>query len=707
MMRAVGGTVWRDTGTLRSSSAGGSKEAGIWYTYVRRDSLFLFSTLASKDLFVAKGHDSLPPAGWDGYASGVAVLDLNGDRQLEAIVTVTSGMDARPRGIYVLDYATGRSLWTYQTGPALLGASFVDTDGDSRTELLLGSGAYKNGGSANGTSDDSSYAFLLSDSGQLCWVTPIGRYSSEASAVPWISDRGHEPRVLVYEVGNEAGERACDSVFILDGRSGVIMSRRQVGRFTNCGSVAYGTHGRTRLALGGADDTLRILDESLSIESKLYVPGSIRQVCAGSFSRAGQEEWAVVTNDGRLLLLDAALRLRAETTCEATGVTVFLRTVRCAGKERLLVQDSGSQNRWLLYDFKLVPALQQRIPLAAVLVGLALLLASFTAILLLLRHRQTRDVRAVVRSLTGQAGVLELDHRGRVRHANPKGRELLKLAGVSESAMFAGALVPLGGPVRPGAGPRELPLSLSSGQTLLARATPVKSGILLTLEDISTVEYLKRVSTWVPVAQKLAHDIKNPLTAMSLTLQRVEKAAGPDSQRYVESMKDDIDRLKKMADGFMRLTKLEPPKLAPADVNEVVRQCAGKFDGVKPAGVAFSYDLAEGLPSVALDRDQMAVACSNIIENSVSAMSNSGVLTIRTSLAVSRKLLAVSFTDTGKGIPERYLSKVFEPYFTLKPGGTGLGMALTKRIIDDHKGTIRIESKEGVGTTVTIELPVT
>jgi signal transduction histidine kinase len=84
---------------------------------------------------------------------------------------------------------------------------------------------------------------------------------------------------------------------------------------------------------------------------------------------------------------------------------------------------------------------------------------------------------------------------------------------------------------------------------------------------------------------------------------------------------------------------------------------------------------------------------------------DSGVLTIRTSLAVSRKLLAVSFSDTGKGIPERYLAKVFEPYFTLKPGGTGLGMALTKRIIEDHKGTIVIQSKEGEGTTVTIALP--
>lgn len=366
---------------------------------------------------------------------------------------------------------------------------------------------------------------------------------------------------------------------------------------------------------------------------------------------------------------------------------------------------SGERSLWRLYSLAPTPFLQRKVSAGVLVAVVMMLVAAFGGVLAGVRYRQTHDMRAVVRSLTGQAGILEIDSRGRVRHVNPKGRELLKLAGASERAMFAGPLAPLGGPVRPGAGPRELPLSLSSGQTLLARATPVKSGILLTLEDISTVEYLKRVSTWVPVAQKLAHDIKNPLTAISLTLQRVEKAAGPESQRYVDSMKDDIERLKKMADGFMRLTKLEPPKLAPGSVNDLVRSCLAKFDSVKPPGITFVYELADDLPSVALDRDQMAAACSNIIENSVSAMGDSGVLTIRTSLAVSRKLLAVSFSDTGKGIPERYVSKVFEPYFTLKPGGTGLGMAITKRIIEDHKGTIAIQSKEGEGTTVTIAMP--
>jgi len=197
----------------------------------------------------------------------------------------------------------------------------------------------------------------------------------------------------------------------------------------------------------------------------------------------------------------------------------------------------------------------------------------------------------------------------------------------------------------------------------------------------------------------------NPLTAMALTLQRLDKRRNPETDRYYTSMKDEINRLKKMADGFMRLSKLEPPKLAPGSINDLVRSCLAKFDSVKPPGINIVSELADVLPAAALDPEQLSVACSNIIENSISAMGDFGTLTVSTSLADGGKRIAVSIRDTGKGIPERYLAKVFEPYFTLKTGGTGLGMTITKRIIEDHKGEISIQSKEGEGTTVTIELP--
>jgi two-component system sensor histidine kinase AtoS len=245
----------------------------------------------------------------------------------------------------------------------------------------------------------------------------------------------------------------------------------------------------------------------------------------------------------------------------------------------------------------------------------------------------------------------------------------------------------------------------SKKETYAVKVTRLGSGgVLIGLENESAAEYARHAVEWVPVAQKLAHDIKNPLTAMSLALQRVEQDAGADSGRYVESMRDDINRLKKMADGFMRLTKLDPPRLEPQDLTAVVRQCLVKFEAARPAGVGIKLELAEGLPRVALDREQIASACGSIVENGIAAMAGKGGnLTVSTRLDGDKVVITIA--DTGKGIPERYLGKVFQPFFTLKPGGTGLGMCIAKRVIEEHKGTIAIQSEEGEGTTVTLSLP--
>jgi signal transduction histidine kinase len=685
---------------------GGPDSAHLWLTFKRHDSLYL-QALTGPTALVAVGRDSLPPDGWDGGAHEIVVADIDNDARMEAVVSVVSAMDARPRGIFVLDWLTGKLRWKYETGPPATSLVVRDVDGDGRDELLFGSGAYGNGNVANGTTDESSYVFLLDADGRLRWRTPIGCYSSRVTAT-WLDDCvPGTPRVLAWEVGSPVRGRTCDRLFILDGRTGTILKRAEFGVFTSCVALAADMSGKPRVLVAGSDNVLRLLDAGLGLLDQVRTTSEVKRVVAARFSHPRARELAVVTDDGRLRVMDHTLTQLGEMRLAVGGGHIGVTAVRFGGRTRLLINETyeGVRSTWSLLDIVPVPLAGRRIPIAWAVIAIAALTLAFAGTLLGLRHRQTRDTRTLVRSLTGQAGVVEIDNRGRVRHTNPKGRELLNAAGATESTPFSGSLAPLGSPTAAGEAARELPLSLASGQTILARATPVKTGLLLTLEDISAVEYLKRISTWVPVAQKLAHDIKNPLTAISLALQRVEKG-GPDSERYVESMKDDIDRLKKMADGFMRLTKLEPPKLAPTDINEVVRQCAGKFEDAKPAGVEFKYDMAEDLPPALLDRDQMAVACSNIIENAISAIVGSGAVAIRTSYNVEETKIAVSVSDTGKGIPERYVDKVFEPYFTLKPGGTGLGMALTKRIIEDHKGTIAIESTEGKGTTVIITLPI-
>jgi len=214
-------------------------------------------------------------------------------------------------------------------------------------------------------------------------------------------------------------------------------------------------------------------------------------------------------------------------------------------------------------------------------------------------------------------------------------------------------------------------------------------------------------------------------------------------RKYIGYVKDEVTRLKKMTDAFMRFTKLNPPALQPRNVNELVRKVVAKYEGALAKGISLELNLDDGLPLVALDEDGITNVLDIVVENAVEAMAAVGsrqntvdrALRIRTSAesAGSRQndangaqgsgtgsrsdlgelgglggsLVRIEVTDNGAGIPEKYLDKVFEPYFTRgKPDGTGLGLALAKKIVEDHGGRIEIRSTEGVGTTVAIVLSV-
>ncbi len=806
-MRAAGKTIWTDRGTFTPYSVvGESKKTGFWYTHVRHDSLLLFSSLAGRDLLVTCGHDSLPPAGWDGSASGVTLLDIDNDGRLDAIVSFGSGYDARPRGMCAIDYAAGGTIWTYLTGPNIdEPPTFADIDHDGQTEILFGSLAQRNGNVANGTADDSTYVFLLDCRGRLRWARRIGRYSSIAHSAFAPASRGMPGRVVVYETGSEEDGRSGDSAFILDWRTGEVLVRRQYGRYSSCGTTARGADGRTRTVLGGSDDTLRVLDDSLRLTRSAWFRGGIRQVIAGSFSDRGQDELVVLTNDGLMILLDTLLRTRAVKPCPSTAVTTTFRLVRYEGKNRLLGANSNGPGRtWQLYDFRTVPVIQRRVPLTSVLTGLGFLLATFVAVLLLLQSRQTRDIRAVIRGLTGQAGVVELNLRGDVKRTNPKARELLGGETIPYGPLAQAVKAALGGIA--GTNPRELPVALDNGKTVLARAARVRTGVMLTLEDISAVEYLQWVKAWAPVAQKLAHGIKNPLGTIMGAVEQIEtevnrrrtksetrgeklearsaeegsaeevKSQKPEAKsqddtekadervkKYIGYVKDEVARLKKMTDAFMRFTKLNPPALEPKNVNELVRKVVAKYEGALAKGISLELSLDDRLPLVALDEEGIANVLDIVVENAVEAMTvnpkstteipshqapdgtdaetrqhgdAARALRTRTSVGDSESechsegvrrveesrlsdpstplgvtkgggsYVRIEVEDTGMGIPQKYLDKVFEPYFTYgKADGTGLGLALAKKIVEDHKGRMEMQSKEGVGTTVTIVLP--
>ncbi|MEO0078875.1 MAG: ATP-binding protein, partial [candidate division WOR-3 bacterium] len=243
-------------------------------------------------------------------------------------------------------------------------------------------------------------------------------------------------------------------------------------------------------------------------------------------------------------------------------------------------------------------------------------------------------------------------------------------------------------------------------RNVLCRLARVRRDLLLTLEDVSAVEYLRRVDTWVPVARNLAHRIKSPLTTMKLLIGQLERRysnESPATAEDVAAMKEEVDRLSRMTDGFMRMARFDPPQRRPVHVLDLVNRALGRLPALHQSGITVARELPENLAQVLVDEDQIVVALANVVENAIAAMGGKGTLTVRAAALPDK--VELSFQDTGPGMSEETCSRVFEPFFTTKRGGTGLGLAITKKIVEDNSGEIMVSSRIGKGTTVRFVLP--
>jgi two-component system, sporulation sensor kinase E len=251
-----------------------------------------------------------------------------------------------------------------------------------------------------------------------------------------------------------------------------------------------------------------------------------------------------------------------------------------------------------------------------------------------------------------------------------------------------------------------------------SRPTSEPVGHAIILRDITesrrstekTIES-ERFNALTLLAAGVAHEIGNPLNSLHIHLQLMERKVRKLDGKVKEELQEaiaisraEITRLDSIVTQFLQAIRPSKPVLHPENVNAIVDE-ALRFFGpeIEDRDIVVEAELRPDLPLIDLDRDQIKQAFYNVIKNSFEAMKRRGILRIRTDLDATH--VSASFTDTGGGMSAESLSRVFEPYFTTKSSGSGLGLLIVRRIVREHGGEMAIESNEGKGLTLTIRLP--
>ncbi len=237
-------------------------------------------------------------------------------------------------------------------------------------------------------------------------------------------------------------------------------------------------------------------------------------------------------------------------------------------------------------------------------------------------------------------------------------------------------------------------------------------GFVLVFEDLTELIKAQKVAAWQEVARRVAHEIKNPLTPIQLSAQRLRKKffeKSPDLDRVFDEATNviinEVGSLKQMLDEFTKFARLPAPQMTRQPLHDVMRDVAALYRAAQK-DIDLILDLDQDLPPLNFDREQLKRVFVNLFDNAIQAMNQKGRLWVTTKYDTKRKRAVVTVADEGSGIAPEDQERLFVPYFTRKKTGTGLGLAIVRRIITDHDGQIQAGNNHPKGAVFTFDLPV-
>jgi two-component system nitrogen regulation sensor histidine kinase NtrY len=290
-------------------------------------------------------------------------------------------------------------------------------------------------------------------------------------------------------------------------------------------------------------------------------------------------------------------------------------------------------------------------------------------------------------------------------------REDLQPLATLVRAVIAGGGKPAGQEIALARDGREI--HLAAAATALQSEGGAHEGTVLVFDDVTPLVRTQRVAAWRDVARRLAHEIKNPLTPIQLSAERMSRhfAGAPEATRALvdectSAIVTEVESLKALVDEFAQFARMPAPRAVPANLNAVLTETLALYSGLL-SGITIDRELAPALPPVRLDVEQIRRVVINLIDNAIEALSGmtGGRIGVQTQHDPGNAVARIVIADNGPGVPPADREKLFMPYYSTKKRGSGLGLAIVRRIVGEHGGSIEVGDNTPRGSRFVIELP--
>jgi signal transduction histidine kinase len=688
---------------------------------------------------------------WEGMPPRIAgYLDSNDDGYLDPVFALAAEYDKTPRGIYVLDGKSGDILWTRNFG-TLIGVSTVyvgDVVGDGSSQILLGSKASGNNVEVDGNTDFKSYVTLIDKTGVTIWENEVGGEFSTTYSLHAIDFDGDGTKEIVYHfIVTNIPRQDDPGIHVLSGKTGDLISHSGtqtdlrpsilVGDFFNTG--------RNNILAFDFEDNVRIYDSKLKLERTAKAKGLGYSNFFSDINGDGRKEF--FSSDSEMLrVFSNDFEFIAETKLPPVKKTHFFGTERVIDSEDFNIKPGKLMlfNRAGFSRVELKETVVSQFFTAFRISNLILLPLAITGLVLTLLFvsRSSRKVNKykdkLLNSLEDSAtGALFLNSKMEILEANQAAREIVDirsksletLASNSNKESLANKLFLIYSEFI------EKKLIKLEKKVFIQLEAGDEVGYTLNLHDIEeglagssncfvTIRLIQNPleaynSDTISISQELMHKIKTLILVYKNDIHHLESSFGEES--FQEDFPEVIEELKKVtsaiegiARNYVSITKLSLTDRQQMNFNEFIKEILDSNFDTNNKNIKFVYELDSSLPEIRVNTSQIQSVVLNLVENSIEAIAVHGKITIRTepfkklgtNLDTNRAdYLSFSVEDTGKGFDMRLAHRIFDPGFSDKAGNSGLGMTISRRIVELHGGEMVVQSVEGKGTSIAVRLP--